>query len=398
MLKKIIALFVALCLLGVLSIYLVVHSVKSSLPKLITVKDYQPLLVSQVYDRNGKKIGEFFRERRTLVPYSKIPKNLVNAFLAAEDDQFFEHKGINLQAIFRSALANMRAGKSVQGGSTITQQVAKTLLLSSEKTLTRKLQDILLALEMEKNLKKEDILFLYLNQIYFGQGAYGVEQAAQTYYRKTVSQLTLSEMAILAGLPKAPTAYSPVRNPSRAKERQVYVLHRMAEVGFIPKADAEKAIKEPVKVFIRENFEEYAPFYLETVRQLLVSQLGEDTVLDKGLRIHTGLDLEKQLSAQESVLAGLKSLDKRQGYRGPLKNLSEEKDVQVFLKDTRKKLVSDFSAERTILPDGKFADIVPPKKQNDLTLLPTYMKLKDSVEGVVQNVDDELGLVYVSLP
>ncbi|MGZ3818157.1 MAG: penicillin-binding transpeptidase domain-containing protein, partial [Bdellovibrio sp.] len=136
----------------------------------------------------------------------------------------------------------------------------------------------------------------------------------------------------------------------------------------------------------------------ETVRQLLVSQLGEDTVLDKGLRIHTGLDLEKQLSAQESVLAGLKALDKRQGYRGPLKNLSEEKDVQGFLKDTRKKLVSDFSAERTILPDGKFADIVPPKKQNDLTLLPTYMKLKDSVEGVVQNVDDELGLVYVSLP
>ena len=235
MLKKILLLFVGLFLVGVLGVYLAVKSVQSSLPQLITVKDYQPLLVSQVFDRNDKKIGEFFRERRTLVPYEKIPKNLVNAFLAAEDDQFFQHKGINPQAIFRAALANLRAGRSVQGGSTITQQVAKTLLLTNEKTFTRKLRDVLLAIEMEKNLSKQDILFLYLNQIYFGQGAYGVEQAAQTYYRKTVSDLTLSEMAVLAGLPQAPTTYSPSRNPLRAKERQTYVLRRMADVGFISK-------------------------------------------------------------------------------------------------------------------------------------------------------------------
>jgi penicillin-binding protein 1A len=161
--------FIGLVLIAVFGVYLVIQSVYSSLPQLITVKDYEPLLVSQVYDRNGKKIGEFFREKRTLVTYDKIPKNLVNAFLAAEDDQFFQHKGINPQAIFRATLANIRAGRSVQGGSTITQQVAKTLMLSSEKTLTRKLRDILLSLEMEKNLSKEDILFLYLNQIYFGQ-------------------------------------------------------------------------------------------------------------------------------------------------------------------------------------------------------------------------------------
>lgn len=398
MLKKILLFFVALGLIGILSAYLIVKSVHSSLPKLITVKDYEPLLVSQVFDRKGKKIGEFFRERRTLVPYDKIPKNLVNAFLAAEDDQFFQHKGINPQAIFRAALANLRAGRSVQGGSTITQQVAKTLLLSSEKTLTRKLRDILLAIEMEKNLSKEEILYLYLNQIYFGQGAYGVEQAAQTYYRKTVSQLTLPEMAILAGLPQAPTAYSPVRNPLRAKERQAYVLRRMADVKFITKEESEIAIKEPVKVYVRENFEEYAPFFLETVRQLLVSQLGEDTVLDKGLRIHTSLDLEKQLAAQESVMAGLKSLDKRQGYRGPLKNLSNDDDIEAFLKENRKKLISDFTPERIILPEGKFADIVPPKTEKNQTLLPQYIKLKEPVQAVVQDVDDTLGLVYVKLP
>lgn len=397
MLKKILLFFVALGLIGVLSAYLVIKSVQSGLPKLITMKDYEPLLVSQVYDRKGKKIGEFFRERRTLVPYQKIPKNLVNAFLAAEDDQFFQHKGINLQAIFRAALANLRAGRSVQGGSTITQQVAKTLLLSSEKTLTRKARDILLALQMEKNLSKEDILYLYLNQIYFGQGAYGVEQAAQTYYRKTVAQLTLPEMAILAGLPQAPSGYSPVRNPLRAKERQIYVLHRMADVGFITKEEAKAAIANPVKVYVRENYEEYAPFYLETVRQLLVSQLGEDTVLDKGLRIYTSLDLDKQKAAQESVLTGLKSLDKRQGYRGPLKQLSSADDVKKFLEDSQKKLISDFTPERTILPNGKFADIVPAVKTNTQSLLPSYIKLKDTVQGVVLNVDDSLGLVYVAI-
>lgn len=401
MLKKILLFVVALGLIGILSAYLFVQSVKSGLPQLITVKDYQPLLVSQVYDRNNKKIGEFFRERRTLVPYDKIPKNLVNAFLAAEDDQFFSHGGINPQAIFRAALANLRAGRSVQGGSTITQQVAKTLLLSSEKTLIRKVRDILLAIEMEKNLSKEDILFLYLNQIYFGQGAYGVEQAAQTYYRKPVSQLTLPEMAILAGLPQAPSRYSPVSNPLRAKERQIYVLRRMAEVGYVSKDEAESAIKEPVKVYVRENYEEYAPFYLEAVRQLLVTQLGEDMVLDKGLRIYTGLDLQKQLAAQESVKAGLKSLDKRQGYRGPLKNLSDDEAVQEFLLETQKKLISDFTPERIILPEGKFADIVPVKSAKDSKehpLLPAYIKLNDTISGVVEKVDDAHGLVYVKLP
>jgi penicillin-binding protein 1A len=400
-LKKILLFFTALLLIGIFGIYLIIRSVQSSLPQLITVKDYQPLLVSQVYDRDGKKIGEFFRERRTLVPYNKIPKNVVNAFLAAEDDQFFVHRGINLQAIFRAALANIRAGRSVQGGSTITQQVAKTLLLSSEKTLTRKLRDIFLALEMEKNLSKEDILYLYLNQIYFGQGAYGIEQAAQVYFRKSASQLTLPEMAILAGLPQAPSRYSPVKNPHRAKERQVYVLHRMADVGFINKEEALAAIEEPVKVYVRETYEEYAPFYLETVRQLLVAQLGEDMVLDKGLKITTSLDLKKQLAAQDSVMAGLKSLDKRQGYRGPLKTITEDSKFEDFLKETQSKLISDFTPERIILPEGRFADIVPKKSEQDAKahpLLPAYIKMKDSVPGIVLKVEDALGLVYVRLP
>lgn len=397
MLKKLLVLFVAIIALSVTGAYLAFRTIKASLPQLITVKDYTPLLVSQVYDRNNKKIGEYSRERRVLVPFNKIPKNLVNAFLAAEDDQFFQHKGINYQAILRATLANIRAGRSVQGGSTITQQVAKTLLLKdTEKTFGRKFREALLAQQMEENLSKEDILYLYLNQIYFGQSAYGVELAAQTYFRKTVSKLTLPEMAILAGLPQAPSRYSPIVNPQRAKERQVYVLRRMAEVGYIEKDVAEKAIKEPVVVYVKEKYEEYAPFYLETVRQLLNAQLGEDVVLDKGLKIHTGLDLTKQLAAQEAVTKGLKDLDKRQGYRGAVNNLTNKDDIEKYLEQVKTKLIQEFTPERTILPDGKFADIVLPKAKDKL--LPPYIKLGANIEGVVTNVDDNLGLVHVALP
>lgn len=396
MIKKILIALGILMLVGIVSVIAIVKSVSSSLPQLITVEDYKPLLVSEVYDRNGKRIGEFLRERRTLLPFDKIPTQLINAFMAAEDDQFYQHKGINPQAIFRAALANLRAGRTVQGGSTITQQVAKTLLLSSEKTFTRKLSDILLALEMEKNLSKNDIMYLYLNQIYFGQGAYGVEQAAQVYYRKTVAELTLPEMAILAGLPQAPSRYSPVRNPLRAKERQIYVLRRMADVGFVSKEEAETAIQENVKVYVRETYEEHAPFFMETVRQLLVAQLGESTVLDKGIKIYTSLDLDKQQAAQKFVLAGLKDLDKRQGYRGPLRNLESDEKIQEFLTETQKKLILDSTPERIILPEGKFAEIAPPKE--DKSHLPSYIKINESIQGVVTKVEDSSGLVYVDLP
>ncbi|MGZ3746443.1 MAG: penicillin-binding protein 1A [Pseudobdellovibrionaceae bacterium] len=401
MLKKLIIAGLALVIAGVIGVYLVFHSIKESLPQLITVKDYHPLLVSEVYDRNNKKIGEFFRQRRTLVPYEKIPKDLVHAFLAAEDDQFFQHGGINYQAILRATFANLRAGRSVQGGSTITQQLAKTLLLhDTEKTLLRKIREAMLAQQMEENLKKEDILYLYLNQIYFGQGAYGVEAAAQTYYHKPVEKLTLPEMAILAGLPQAPTRYSPVTNPLRAKERQTYVLHRMAEVGFVPKAVAEEAVKQPVKVYVLETYKQYAPFFLETVRQQLVSQLGEEQVLDKGLRIYTSIDLDKQIAAQESMVNGLKELDKRQGYRGALRQLSTKEEIEKFLIEGRKKLVSESTPERTIMPDGKFAEITPGNDKNSNQIsknFPSYLKIGQSVEGLVEKVDDHTGLVYVHI-
>jgi len=396
-LKKILLISAAVVIVIAGSIFAGFQYLQKSLPQLITVDDYTPLLVSQVYDRNGKKIGEFFRERRILVPYSKIPKNLVNAFLAAEDDQFFKHGGLNYLAILRAAIANLRAGKNVQGASTITQQVAKTLLLTSEKTYVRKIKEALLAQRMEDDLSKEDILYLYLNQIYFGQGSYGVALAAQTYFRKPLDKLSLAEMAILAGLPKAPSAYSPVHNSVRAKERQVYVLNRMAEVGFISKEEAARSALEPVKIYLRENYKDSAPFFLETVRQILVSKLGEEAVLDQGLHIHTSLDLTKQTAAQDSAIDGLKELDKRQGFRGPLSNTVDPKEVGEFLLHTRNKLITEERPERVIQPDGKFEDYGQLDVQYDLKKngLPFYFKIGKTAEGIVSKVDDELGLAYV---
>lgn len=383
------------------SIFFVYRAVTADLPQIISVKDYDPLTVSEVFDRSNKKVGEFFFERRTLLPYKDIPKDMVNAFLAAEDDQFFKHGGLNYAAIFRAFMANVRAGRTVQGGSTITQQVAKTFFLSNERKFFRKLQEALLSLELEKNLTKEDILYLYLNQIYFGNSAYGVENAARTYFQKPAKDLNLSEIAILAGLPKAPSEYSPVVNPKRAKERQVYVLKRMAEVGFISEEVAKKTMVEPVKVFVKENYDSIAPFYLESVRQLLVDKLGEDLVLKKGIKIYTALDASKQKAAQESLVEGLKALDKRQGFRGALREISGEAETSDYFAKYKRKLIQEITPERTITPEGEFAEVLLQKQNADQTKktnLPGFLELNKTYEALITEVRDDLGLVYLKLP
>lgn len=409
MLKKVLLGFFALIFLSTAGVFFIYKSVKASLPEVIKLEDYKPLLVSQVFDRNGKKIGEFSRERRVLIPYKDIPDLVIKAFIAAEDDTFFEHKGINLQAMIRAFIANMRAGRNVQGGSTITQQVAKTLILqASEKTYTRKLRDMLLAIQMEENLSKGDILYLYLNQIYFGQSAYGIEMAAQTYFRKPAKNLTIPEAAMLAGLPKAPSDYSPVKNPIRAKERQVYVLNRLHDIGYITKEQAKEFIKTPIKVYLKEEYEILAPFYLETLRQLLVQQLGEDVILNQGVKIQTGLDLNKQIAANEAVVKGLKELDKRQGFRGPLKVLEDDSEYAEFLEKQKKSIIMESNPERTILEDGTFAEVdiikkgkIITKKVNEKTTasnLPSYLEVGKNYEAVVVNVNDAEAYVEVLLP
>jgi len=403
--KKLLLAFAAFVFMVTAGVVALFTSVNNSLPDVLTLKDYKPLLVTNVYARDGRKIGEFFRERRVLVPFEKIPKVVVNAFMAAEDGEFYQHKGINFQAIMRAMMANIRAGHTVQGGSTITQQVAKTLMLSSERTFTRKIKDALLALKMEKSLSKEDILFLYLNQIYLGQSSYGIGVATETYFRKPVEKITLGEAAMLAGLPQAPSRYSPVLNPKRAKERQRYVLKQMVEKNFVTAAQAEAAMKAPVKVFIKEKYEEIAPFYLETVRQMLVKKLTEEVVLDQGLKVYTGIDFDKQLEAQKSVEQGLRSLDKRQGFRGAQKNITQE-EIQKFLEEEVKKLKEEVSSARLIDENGEMT-VVPEvevtasnKKDGSAenSNLSDWIKVGSLVRGVVTQIDDQLGLVYVNVP
>lgn len=401
-LKRIIAIVLVLGLLAAGGASFAWISIANSLPQMIKVEDYKPLLVSEVYARGGEKIGEFSRENRVLIPYEKIPKHVIHAFLAAEDDTFFEHGGINYLAIMRAMFANLRTGRKSQGASTITQQVARSLLLSSEKTYVRKIKEILLSYRMEENLKKEEILYLYLNQIYFGEGAYGIGAAADTYFRKTIDQLTLPEAAILAGLPQAPSAYSPTKHPQRAKERQKYVLKRMAAVNFINEDEAQKAINEPITVYLGKEYKAVAPFFVETLRQILVQQIGEKVLLDEGLKIHTSIDFKAQQEAQNQIRNGLRELDKRQGYRGPLKNIPSPQERDQFLLATRKKLENEKAPVRVILPEGNLKPERPLElfhkrdaQGRIVSNIPEYISKGQIVDAIVTKVDDALGLVAV---
>lgn len=298
--------------------------VSSTLPKVETLADYQPPLITRIYADDATIIAEYSRERRILVPFEKIPKQLVQAFVAAEDANFFKHQGLDFQSILRAALKNVKAGGIAQGGSTITQQVAKKLLLTSERTFSRKFKEAILAWRMEQTLTKQEILYLYLNQIYLGHRAYGVEAAAENYFDKNVEQLSLAECAILAGLPQAPSRYSPYRHYQRAMERQKYVLGRMVAEGYITATEARLATEEEVAIKPRlNNLLEVTAYFNEEVRRYLENRFGTELLYTGGLQVETSINLEMQQVAREAVKSNLRKHDKRQGYRGPLQVLNE---------------------------------------------------------------------------
>ncbi|MCC6503294.1 MAG: PBP1A family penicillin-binding protein [Deltaproteobacteria bacterium] len=312
------------------------------LPSLETLHDYHPNLVTKVYSHDGRIIGEFFIERRVVVPYERVPKHLVQAFIAAEDSKFFEHEGISYTSIIRAMLKNMTAGRVVQGGSTITQQVAKSFFLTPERKISRKIREAIMAYRIEKNLNKEEILHLYLNQIYFGNGAYGVQSASETYYGKDVSTLTVAEAALLAGLPKAPSKYSPHENLELSRQRQSYVLERMAEEGFITADQAKREASKPLKLMPKRSESLWVgPYFTEEVRKYLELKYGEEQLYKGGLEVYTTLDVEMQKAANRAVDEGLREYDKRRGFRGPVKVLKDEAEASQFMKDADKKLLND---------------------------------------------------------
>ena len=304
-----------------LGVYVVIAR---DLPDLRTLDDYRPALVSSVYDRDGNLVDEFYEERRRLVDLDDVPQLVIDAFVASEDDAFFEHRGLDYVSILRAALVDLWYGRWQQGGSTITQQTVKTLLLSPERRIQRKLKEVLLALQIEERFSKREILHLYLNQIYFGSGAYGIREAARTYFGKELAAVDISEAALLAGLPAAPSRYSPFRNPTTAERRRRYVLERLHALGKLDDAAYEAALAAPPVLVPAQPREasSVADWYTEEVRRMLYARLPRDLVLRGGLRIETALDLDLQRSAQGALRRGLEALDRRQGWHGPSRQVA----------------------------------------------------------------------------
>ena len=293
-----------------------------NLPEINTLSDYHPLQVSRVLSSDGQVIGEIYEERRTYVPFEDLPPALVQAFVAAEDANFFEHKGIDYMGMLRALLVNIKAGGHRQGGSTITQQVVKNFLLTPEKSLKRKFQEIILARRLENRLSKEAILTLYANQIFFGDGRYGVGEAARYYFGKEVKDINLGEAALLAGMPKAPNKYSPKRkdNYDDAKSRQIYVLNQLVATEKVTQDEAQKWVDAPI-VVAADPFPSVGvgPEFVGLAKTALVEKYGEDEVLRKGVDVITTLDVETQKAAKAALQHGLEAYDKRQGYGYPLR-------------------------------------------------------------------------------
>jgi len=288
------------------------------LPDVRQLKVYQPSTITQIYSDSDDKIAEFYIEKRIIVELENIPLSLKQATLAVEDSNFYYHFGIDPKAIFRAFITNIKAGHVVEGGSTITQQLTKTMFLSRERTLPRKVKEAILAVRLELVFTKDEILEMYLNQIYYGHGTYGVEAAARNYFGKSVKDLTIAECAMIASLPKAPNNYSPYRNPKRARKRRNHVIRRMENISFINQEEAELALQEDFHLGKVEKMLNKAPYFVEHVRRILEEKFGSNKLYRAGLKVYTTLNMNMQESAQRAIKENLLIADKRYGYRGSL--------------------------------------------------------------------------------
>ncbi len=360
-------LFAGLALVGI-----VVILAYPRLPSVDVLTDYQPKIPLRVYTADGYLIGEFGEERRHFVRIQEVPEAMKQAILAAEDERFYQHPGIDTMGVLRAAYANFLGGGKRQGASTITMQVARNFFLSSEKTLTRKLYEALLAFKIEGSLSKDEILQIYVNQIYLGQRAYGFAAAARIYFGKDIKELNVAEMAMLAGLPKAPSAYNPVANPKRAALRQQYVLRRMLQLDFIDEPSYKKAIDTPLHVHRQiDQFALKADYVAEMARQIAVEAYSESAYVD-GIKVITTLTRPEQEAAYRSLRKAVLDYDRRHGYRGAeayldMKSITRDDDEQIEellndhedAEDLRLALVLDASPTqiRAYLPGGEIVNV-----------------------------------------
>jgi penicillin-binding protein 1A len=291
------------------------YMILRDLPDIHTLKDYRPSITTRIYADDGRLIDEFFIEDRRYISIDRVPRYVAHAFVAAEDSRFFQHEGIDYYGMIRAMIKNLTHGAIVQGGSTITQQLAKTIYLSPERNLTRKIREAVLAYRMDRYLKKYDILNLYLNQIYLGHGTYGIEAASQCYFGKSSINLNLAEAALLAGLPKAPSRYSPFVSLERAKQRQTYALNRMLEDRYITGEERDRALKTRIRLNVAGPKGSIAPYFTENVRRYIMAGYGSEALYREGFQVYTTLNVEMQKAAFAAVQRGLRELEQRRGIK-----------------------------------------------------------------------------------
>ncbi len=336
--------FFMLFLIGIISIFLtlifVIYMFGKDLPNFEKLSFYQPRLVSKIFTSNANFLEDYSNENRIFAKYQEVPTELINCFLVSEDVNFYNHVGIDAKGIFRAFVKNILktfSNKRLEGASTITQQVAKNFLLTNEISYSRKIKEIILALRMEKVLEKEQIMELYLNEIYLGGGSYGIRSASLNYFNKALSDLELDEMAMLAALPKAPSTYNPYKNPVKALKRRNWVIKRLLDEGFIKIDEYELIIRKPIKLSkSKKILNNRASFFKEEVRREIISMFNENKLYDSGMTIMTSLDEKIQLQAEDSFKKGIDDFSKRKGWQGPLTSFKEKKDFLKKIKEFKK--------------------------------------------------------------
>ena len=353
----------------------VLWTFSNNIPDYKFLKSYKPPVSSKVYSGNGDLVADFSKEKRIFIPYNSIPNNVINAFLSAEDKNFFYHPGVDAKGILRAIINNIKnlmTSKRLEGASTITQQVAKNFLLTNEVSLNRKIKEAILAFRIERALSKERILELYLNQIYLGSGAYGVAAASLEYFDKSIKDLDYTEAALLAALPKAPSRYNPYRDKKLAKFRRDLVLKNLLENNFLDLTNYEKLKKQKIKLKKKKKvFIEDSQYYIEEVRKKVIKDLTYEKVYKQGFNINTPINLDLQKIANVSLRNGLISYDKRKGWRGPITN----KDYN----DNWSKNLEKYELEKSI-----YWEIAIVKEINQFT---TNIETKNKIQGIIQYKD-----------
>ena len=411
----------ALILLGIFGIALLIY-ISLTLPKVSSLRDYRPPIASKILSKDEVILAEIGLQDRDMIPIEKIPKFIVESFLAAEDSKFYQHQGVDYFGIFRAFLANLRAGRIVQGGSTITQQVAKALLLSSKRSYLRKIKEVILAQRIEEQFTKEEILFLYLNEVYLGGGYYGIKAAFKGYFDKEPEEVSIAETAMVAGLLVAPGVYSPYVNPQKAKSRQSYVLKRLLDTESISLEQYEEALLEKIKFRIKRKQDFLAGYFTDWIRQKIIDKVGNERFLRDGFKIQTTLDYELQKIAEKAILDGINEIDKRQGYQKPSQNISDSQEIKTYHIQQREKIYRKQSIYFTINNDFtyKYEIEYEPDEHEKLELynldfyeklgsrkfipgyypkdkILSYLKKGERYKAVVTKTNDAEKIIYVNV-